>query len=228
MVSLICSNLVQKRGLIHGTTRKKKGAGFTGFECEGCLYISIGVIIGCLIIGFIIWQLVMLGQILGVVLGIITFGSLLVTFFAHFSISGRGDNPSLAFKLKVAATILFVVFLIEAIHTIVVFWTPILYPVVQSLLASANWSTDGGLVLILVGGFFLVIIAAFFSIPVCLWTSICRKSKEKDELPPPTIPPTEKEEKGIRLTKCPTCGTKLGVDETFCGNCGVAIDSHKI
>ncbi|MFX0078469.1 MAG: zinc ribbon domain-containing protein [Candidatus Hermodarchaeota archaeon] len=207
---------------------KKKGVGFTGFECEGCLYISIGVIIGCLIIGFIIWQLAMLGQILGVVLGIITFGSLLATFFAHFSISSRGDNPSLAFKLKVAATILFFVFLIEAIHTIVVFWTPILYPVVQSLLASVNLSTDGGLVLILVGGFFLVIIAAFFSIPVCLWTSICRSSKEKDEISPQTTPLSGKEEEKIRPTKCPTCGVKLGGDEKFCGNCGVAIDSNKI
>ena len=207
---------------------KKKGVSFTGFECEGCFYISIGVIIGCLIIGFIIWQLVMLGQILGVVLGIITFGFLLVTFFAHFSIADRGDNPRLALILKVVATILFVVFLIEAVHTIVVFWTPILYPVVQSVFASANWSTDGGLVLILVGGFFLVIIAAFFSIPVCLWTSICRKSKEKDELTPQTDLPTGKVEKGIRPTECPTCGTKLGGKEKFCGNCGVAIDSDKI
>ena len=202
---------------------KKKGVSFTGFECEGCFYISIGVIIGCLIIGFIIWQLVMLGQILGVVLGIITFGFLLVTFFAHFSISSRGDNPSLALKLKVAATILFFVFLIEAIHTIVVFWTPLLYPVVQSLLASVNLSTDGGLVLILVGGFFLVIIAAFFSIPVCLWTSICRSSKEKDELAPSTVPPSGKVEEEIRPSECPACGVKLVGDEKFCGNCGSAI-----
>lgn len=204
---------------------KKKGVSFSGFECEGCFYLSIGVIIGCLIIGFIIWQLVMLGQILGVVLGIITFGLLLVTFFAHFSISSRGENPSLALKLKIAATILFVVFLIEAVHTIVVFWTPILYPVVQSLLASANWSTDGGLVLILVGGFFIVIIAAFFSIPVCLWTNICRSSKEKEELTPHTVPLSGKVEEEVRPTECPACGTKLGGEEKFCGNCGVAIGS---
>ena len=206
-------------------SEKKKSVSFSGFECEGCFYLAIGVIIGCLIIGFIIWQLVMLGQILGVVLGIITFGSLLVTFFAHFSISGRRDNPSLAFKLKVAATILFVVFLIEAVHTIVVFWTPILYPVVQSLLASANWSTDSGLVLILVGGFFLVIIAAFFSIPVCLWTNICRNSKQKEELPPQTVPLSGKVKEEVRPTECPACGAKISGEETFCGNCGVAIES---
>jgi hypothetical protein len=204
-------------------SEKKKTGGFTGFECEGCFYISIGVIISCLIIGFIIWQLVMLGQILGVILGVITFTSLLVTFFAHFKVSGRGDNPSLAIKLKVAATILFVVFLIEAIHTIVVFWTPILYPVVQQLFASANWSTDGGLVMILVGGFFLVIIAAFFSIPVCLWTSICRNSKEKAEMPLQPIPSSGKVEEEIHPTECPTCGAKLGGDDKFCGNCGSGI-----
>ncbi len=206
-------------------SEKKKGWGFTGFECEGCLYISIGVIIGCLIIGFIIWQLVMLGQILGVVLGIITFGLLLVTFFAHFSISSRGENPSLALKLKVAATILFVVFLIEAVHTIIVFWTPLLYPVVQSLLTTYNLSTDGGLVLILVGGFFIVIIAAFFSIPVCLWTNICRSSKQKEDLPPQTVPLSGKVKEEGRPTKCPACGAKLSGEETFCGNCGVAIES---
>lgn len=202
---------------------KKKTGGFTGFECEGCFYISIGVIIGCLIIGFIIWQLVMLGQIPGVILGVITFTSLLVTFFAHFIVSGRGDNPRLAFMLKVAATISFVVFLIEAIHTIVVFWTPILYPVVQQFFASANWATDGGLVMILVGGFFLVIIAAFFSIPVCLWTSICRNSKEKDEISPQPITPSGKLEKEIRPKECPACGGKLGGEEKFCGNCGSAV-----
>ncbi len=206
-------------------SEKKKGFSFSGFECEGCFYIGIGVAIGCAIIGFIIWQLVMLGQILGVVLGIITFGSLLATFFAHFSVSDKGENPSLALKLKVAATIFFIVFLIEAIHTIVVFWTPILYPVVQTLLASSNLSSDGGLVLILVGGFFLVIIAAFFSIPVCLWTSICRSSKEKDEITPQTVPSPEKVKEEIRPTECPACGAKLGGKEKFCGNCGVAIDS---
>ncbi|MFX1341055.1 MAG: hypothetical protein ACFFAL_00030 [Promethearchaeota archaeon] len=205
-------------------SEKKKGISFSGFECEGCVYIAIGVIIGCAIIGFIIWQLVLLGQILGVVLGIITFGSLLATFFAHFSVSDKGDNPSLALKLKVAATIFFIVFLIEAIYTIVVFWTPILYPVVQSMLTTYNLSTDGGLVLILIGGFFLVIIAAFFSIPVCLWTSICRSSKEKVELPPETIPLSGKV-KEVRPTECPACGAKLGGEEMFCGNCGVAIES---
>ena len=206
-------------------SEKKKGVGFSGFECEGCFYISIGVIIGCLIIGFIIWQLVMLGQILGVVLGIITFGLLLVTFFAHFSISSRGENPSLAFKLKIAATILFFVFLIEAINTIVVFWTPILYPVVQSILASANLATDGGLVLILVGGFFLVIIALFFSIPVCLWTSICRSSKETEEEPTNGVTPAKPVETKAYPEKCPACGETLTGMEKFCGNCGVAIDS---
>lgn len=206
-------------------SEKKKGVSFSGFECEGCFYIGIGVVIGCAIIGFIIWQLVMLGQILGVVLGIITFGSLLATFFAHFSVSDKGENPSLAFKLKVAATIFFVAFLIEAIHTIVVFWTPILYPVVQSILASTNLSTDGGLVLILVGGFFLVIIALFFSIPVCLWSSICRSSKEAEVVATNGVSPAKPVEKKAHPEKCPACGKTLTGKEKFCGNCGVAIDS---
>ncbi len=203
----------------------KKGSSwdFSGGACEGCFYVSIAVIIGCIIIGFIVWQLIMLGQILGVILGIITFSSLLVILILYFRATGVEGDPQLAFKLRVVATVLFVAFLIEAIHTIVFFWTPILHPVVSQLFAQANWTVDSGFVMICVIGFFLVIIGAFFSIPVCLWTSICRNSKEAKEITPKVVQPPATVDEKIHPKKCPVCGMKLSGIEKFCSYCGAAI-----
>ncbi|MFX1245713.1 MAG: zinc ribbon domain-containing protein [Promethearchaeota archaeon] len=204
---------------------KKRSGGFDASGCEGIIYIGAGVIIGCVIIGFIVWQLILLGQVVGVIIGLITFISLLVTLILYFQISGKGENPSLALKLRIAATILFVVFLIEAIFTFRFFWTPIFYPIINQLLTPITMGAESGIVMILVIGFFLILIVLYFSIPICLWTRICKTSKDIPPVTPATTPTPQKDE-GLSVPKeCPACGKQLKGTEQFCANCGVAIDT---
>ncbi len=209
-------------------SEKKKGGfwNFPGEACEGCLYVSIGVIIGCIIIGFIVWQLIMLGQILGVILGIITFSSLLITLVLYYRATGAEGDPQLAQKFRIVATLLFVAFLIMAIHTVVFFWSPILYPVVRQFFTDANLTVNSGLVWIVVIGFFLVIIGAFFFIPVCLWTGICRKPVGSSKIASKVATPPSQVDENIPLEKCPVCESELVGTEEFCGNCGTAIPEY--
>ena len=204
---------------------KKRSGGFDASGCEGIIYIGAGVIIGCAIIGFIVWQLILLGQVVGVIIGLVTFISLLVTLILYFQISGKGDNPSLALKLRILATIIFVVFLIEALFTFRFFWTPIFYPIINQLLTPITMGAESGIVTILVIGFFLIIIALYFSIPLCLWTSICKSSKETPPVTPATTPTLQKDEETSAPNQCSACGQQLKGTEAFCPNCGVAIET---
>ncbi len=168
----------------------------------------------------------MLGQILGVILGIITFSSLLITLVLYYRATGAEGDPQLAQKLRIVATLLFVAFLIMAIHTVVFFWTPILYPVVRQLFVQSNWTVDSGFVMIVVIGFFLVIIGSFFFIPACLWTGICRKPIGSREISSKVVSPPSKVEEKIHPKKCPICERKLTGIEKFCSYCGAAIPEN--
>ena len=206
-------------------TEEKKGSTCAniGAAIEVCLVLGIGAIILALIIGFIVWQLILLGQLVGVIIGLITFISLLVFLSLHFRVDTKGDNPSLAFKLKVFTTILFVAFLVEAIFTFRFFCTPIFYPIISQFFSAANWSVGGGEVLIITIILFIIVIALYFSIPLALWTNLCKSSKDTPELPPGETPVLQKEEEAKPLENCPTCGAKLKGYEKFCINCGAAI-----
>jgi hypothetical protein len=204
---------------------KKRSGGFDASGCEGLVYIGAGVIIGCLMIGFIVWQLLLLGQVVGVIIGLITFVSLLVNLILYFHISGKGDNPSLARTLRISTTILFVVFLVEAIFTFRFFWTPIFYPIITQLLTPITLGAESAIVTIIVIGFFLILIVLYFSIPICLWTNICKSSEDVPPITPVTAPTLQKDEEASVPEQCPTCGKQLKGTEEFCANCGVAIES---
>lgn len=193
---------------------------------ESLTYIIAAIIIICILIGFIILQLILAGQLFGVLLGLITFTALIATLYAYFKVERSEENPSLALKLRVIVTIIFLVFLIEAIITVVAFYSPIIQPFLIQLFSNVGLEHNYPGASLITIGILVVIVIIFLSIPVCLWTGICRSlatsaapaghtsqaallAKKLEETPFPK--------------KCPTCGTSLSGSEEFCSNCGEPI-----
>ena len=193
-------------------------------DIEGLVYFIGAFVAFFIIVGLIVWQLILMGQIFGVIFGLITFSALIALLFVYFRVEGKGDNPRLALMLRIAATIIFFIFLFEAIFTLINFYTPVLHPLFTQLLINISIYPDAAIIGILVVGVFIVIVIAFLMIPACLWTGLCRASNSEKE---PTLPnkhSERKSEKGTAQTKCPACGTDLTGNEDFCGNCGIAIN----
>lgn len=190
---------------------------------EGLTYIIAGIIIICILIGFIIWQLTLMGQLFGVILGLITFTALLATLYAYFKVERSGENPRLALKLRIIATIIFGVFLIEAIITVVVFYSPIIHPFLAQLFSNVGLEYNYPGASLIIMGILVIVVIIFLSIPVCLWTGICISPKTPARFNSQADLLAKKLEETHPLQKCPTCGTKLNGSEEFCSNCGKAI-----
>ncbi len=190
---------------------------------ESLTYIIVAIIFICILIGFIIWQLILMGQLFGVLLGLITFTALISTLYAYFKVERSEDNPRLALKLRIIATIIFFVFLIEAIITVVVFYSPIIHPFLAQLFSNIGLGYNYPGVSLIMIGILIIIVIIFLSIPVCLWTGICRSLKTSAGYTSQAVLLAKKLEEKTPPQKCPTCGSSLSDNEEFCGNCGKAI-----
>ena len=192
-------------------------------DIEGLVYFIGAFVAFFIIVGLIVWQLILMGQIFGVIFGLITFSALIALLFVYFRVEGKGDNPRLALMLRIAATIIFFIFLFEAIFTLINFYTPVLRPLFTQLLINISIYPDAAIIGILLVIVFIIIVIAFLMIPACLWTGLCRASNGAEESTSPTQPSEKKPAEPIASIKCSACGSDLTGNEGFCGNCGVAV-----